>query len=48
MFDTKTNLLSGNIVKSLLVFAFPMFLSNVFQQLYNTAEKFWKDFIKRF
>jgi putative MATE family efflux protein len=34
----KTNLLSGNIVKSLLVFAIPMFLSNIFQQLYNTAD----------
>ena len=38
MFNTKTNLLSGSIVKSLFVFAFPMFLSNVFQQLYNTAD----------
>jgi len=38
MFDTKTNLLSDSIVKSLLVFAFPMFLSNIFQQLYNTAD----------
>jgi len=34
----KTDLLSGNIVKSLLVFAIPMFLSNIFQQLYNTAD----------
>ena len=38
MFNTKTNLLSGSIVKSLLVFAFPMLLSNIFQQLYNTAD----------
>jgi putative MATE family efflux protein len=38
MFNTKTNLLSGNIVKSLIVFAFPMLLSNIFQQLYNTAD----------
>ncbi|MDR2598027.1 MAG: MATE family efflux transporter [Treponema sp.] len=38
MFNTKINLLSGNIVKSLLVFAVPMFLSNIFQQLYNTAD----------
>jgi len=38
MLKTETNLLSGNIVKSLLVFAFPMFLSNIFQQLYNTAD----------
>ena len=38
MFKTETNLLSGNIVKSLLVFATPMLLSNIFQQLYNTAD----------
>ncbi|MDR2596501.1 MAG: MATE family efflux transporter [Treponema sp.] len=38
MFKTGINLLSGNIVKSLLVFAVPMFLSNIFQQLYNTAD----------
>jgi putative MATE family efflux protein len=37
-FTMKTDLLSGNIVKSLLVFAFPMFLSRIFQQLYNTAD----------
>jgi putative MATE family efflux protein len=34
----KTDLLSGNILKSLLVFAIPMFLSNIFQNLYNTAD----------
>ncbi|MDR2729849.1 MAG: MATE family efflux transporter [Treponema sp.] len=38
MFKMKTDLLSGNIIKSLLVFAIPMFLSNIFQQLYNTAD----------
>jgi len=38
MIKMKTNLLNGNIVKSLLVFAIPMFLSNIFQQLYNTAD----------
>jgi len=38
MFKTETNLLSGNIIKSLLVFAVPIFLSNIFQQLYNTAD----------
>jgi len=38
MFNTKTNLLSGSIVKSLLIFAFPMLLSNIFQQLFNTAD----------
>jgi putative MATE family efflux protein len=34
----KTDLLSGNILKSLLVFAIPLFLSNIFQQLYSTAD----------
>jgi putative MATE family efflux protein len=34
----KTDLLKGNIMKSLLVFAIPLFLSNIFQQLYNTAD----------
>ncbi|MDR1838271.1 MAG: MATE family efflux transporter [Treponema sp.] len=38
MFKTKTNLLSGSIVKSLFVFAIPLFLSNIFQHLYNTAD----------
>jgi putative MATE family efflux protein len=38
MFKTKTDLLNGSIVKSLFVFAVPMFLSNIFQQLYNTAD----------
>jgi Na+-driven multidrug efflux pump len=38
MLKTETDLLSGNIVKSLLVFAVPIFLSNIFQQLYNTAD----------
>jgi putative MATE family efflux protein len=34
----KTDLLHGNIIKSLLVFAVPMLLSNIFQQLYNTVD----------
>ena len=38
MFNMKTDLLSGSIMKSLIVFAVPMFLSNIFQQLYNTAD----------
>ena len=38
LFKTKTDLLNGNILKSLLVFAVPMFFSNIFQQLYNTAD----------
>ena len=38
LFNTKTDLLNGSILKSLLVFAIPMFFSNIFQQLYNTAD----------
>jgi len=38
LFKTKTDLLNGNILKSLLVFALPLFFSNIFQQLYNTAD----------
>jgi putative MATE family efflux protein len=34
----KTDLLKSNITRSLLVFAIPMLLSNIFQQLYNTAD----------
>jgi len=34
----KTDLLNGSITKSLLVFAIPMLLSNIFQQLYNTVD----------
>jgi putative MATE family efflux protein len=34
----KTDLLTGNITRSLLIFAVPMLLSNIFQQLYNTAD----------
>jgi len=38
LFRTKTDLINGNILKSLLVFAVPMYFSNIFQQLYNTAD----------
>jgi putative MATE family efflux protein len=38
MFQMKTDLLNGNIMKSLLIFAIPLFLSNILQQLYNTAD----------
>lgn len=33
-----TSLTEGVIWKQLLVFAFPIFLSNLFQQLYNAAD----------
>lgn len=38
MLNTKTDLLKGNILKSLLLFAIPLFISNLFQQLYNTVD----------
>ena len=34
----RIDLLNGNITKSLLIFAIPMLLSNIFQQLYNTVD----------
>ena len=34
----KRSLTEGDIKKSLILFALPMFLSNLFQQLYNTAD----------
>ena len=38
MINTKVNLLKGNILKSLIVFAIPLFISNLFEQLYNTVD----------
>ena len=32
------DLTRGSIMKSLLLFAVPLFISNLFQQLYNTAD----------
>lgn len=34
----KVDLIKDNILKALLIFAIPIFISNVFQQLYNTAD----------
>lgn len=36
--DFNVDLLSGNILKSLMIFAIPILISNVFQQLYNTMD----------
>ncbi len=37
--DAKShNLIEGSIIKSMLLFAMPVFLGNVFQQLYNTFD----------
>lgn len=38
MFNLNVDLIKGNILKSLLIFAIPIFISNVFQQLYNTMD----------
>lgn len=38
MFSFKVDLLKDNIFKALILFAVPMFIANVFQQLYNTMD----------
>ena len=38
MFNLKIDMLKGNILKSLLLFALPLLISNLFQQLYNTVD----------
>ena len=38
MASLKTDLLKGNILKSLIIFAIPLLISNIFQQLYNTVD----------
>ena len=38
MLNTNVDLLKGNILKSLIIFAIPLFISNLFQQLYNTVD----------
>lgn len=38
LFKSNIDLLNGSIFKSLLLFALPLFVSNIFQQLYNTAD----------
>ena len=38
MFHFKTDLLKDHILKSLLIFAIPILISNIFQQLYNTMD----------
>lgn len=37
-FKTDVDLIHGPIFKSLIIFAIPLFISNVFQQLYNTVD----------
>lgn len=38
MLNINVDLLRGKILKSLIIFAIPLFISNVFQQLYNTVD----------
>ena len=38
MISLNTDLLKGSILKSLLIFAIPILISNIFQQLYNTMD----------
>lgn len=38
MLTTNVDLIRGKILKSLIIFAIPMFISNLFQQLYNTID----------
>lgn len=38
MFHFKIGLLKDNILKALLLFAFPILIANIFQQLYNTMD----------
>ncbi len=38
LLNTEINFLNGPIFKSLIFFAIPLFISNVFQQLYNMAD----------
>ena len=38
MFSLKVDLIKGNILKSLVIFAVPIFISSIFQQLYNTMD----------
>ena len=36
--NTQINLIEGSIAKNIVRFAVPMFLGNLFQQLYNMAD----------
>lgn len=38
MFKTNVDLLKGKILRSLIIFAIPLFISSLFQQLYNTVD----------
>ena len=36
--ESKTRMTEGSISKKMILFAIPLFLGNLFQQLYNTAD----------
>lgn len=38
MINANVDLLKGKILKSLIIFSIPLFISNLFQQLYNTVD----------
>ncbi|MEG0297407.1 MAG: MATE family efflux transporter [Clostridium sp.] len=38
MLNTNVDLLKGRILRSLIIFAIPLFISSLFQQLYNTVD----------
>lgn len=38
LFNTNVDLLNGPIFKALVIFAIPLFISSIFQQLYNTVD----------
>lgn len=38
MFNTKVDLLQGKIFRGLIIFTIPLFISSIFQQLYNAAD----------
>ena len=38
MFKTNVDLVKGKILRSLIIFAIPLFISNLFQQLYNAVD----------
>ena len=36
--ESKTRMTEGSIARRIILFAIPLFLENLFQQLYNTAD----------
>ena len=34
----QADMTEGNIIRHLITFAFPLFIGNIFQQLYNTVD----------